>query len=400
MKRHDSDTPNANTDDDTIQTTTTIVTMAANDDDLERIWALLEQGHGHHNSQEYWEAAECYQEAQEKLAVLSKAPVHENKSHTNDKEEAWKIARLYRLQANEYHHKARESFVEALAKFTAVEKEATNLKDDEFTAPPLLSTEKSESADDDKIRDRLRLFIQLFADEQALEEFHRVTTGKQPNNIPAQSSEFSLEQRLAQLNQNLPKSLQSSEQRMQEINKGLNRLGLPSVYDVSHSHVSNNCGVNFNFPVPNKSDAEQVDDIIAQARDEVALLGAITTAELGETALSSSDDAPAKPIIANSVFHRPTMIDSGDSVDDISSSSDGQGQVELSPQQIESIRDKVATAQQELAQLLVLLESDEGGDAEIEFDPAAGKHALKQARRLLCESAKEWDVPQEATRDK
>jgi hypothetical protein len=344
---------------------------------LDSILKLLEQGNSLYKSQDYWKAAECFENAQEKLRNLADQATHDSINET--KENALKIAQLYLEQANEYFSKAQESVLQALQQDMGQdEKRVPNVNEYPF---PLFDT-------DAQGRGRLHLLARLFASEQLLEEFALgYGISKKPESAKPSTAD-SLEQRLALLNQNLPKNLLSNEQRMQQINKGLNRLGF-SLYDNSHDAVDP-------VEIP-KSYEEEVNSIINQAKEEVALLR--TTEDVATDAIH-----PPLTTLLSTASHADCILDK-DSVsesDEQSQDSDSDVQdnavePELTREQLESvrdkIRDKIAAASAQLAQLLVMLQPDEGGFSDIEFDPASGKSALQQARRLLNESAKEWRQP-------
>ncbi|GKY99785.1 hypothetical protein MPSEU_000932300 [Mayamaea pseudoterrestris] len=328
---------------------------------LETIWKLLETGNKLYERLDYWKAAECFYDAQEKLRDL-----HEQakcKVATDD-EATTKIAQLYQKQAIEYFGKARKSVICALEK--QMKQEDVEKSVDGCSAPIF---------DADEIgRSRLLLFAQLFAGKDLLNEFKATQEyGKQSDTV----SEFSLDERLAQLNQNMPRNLLTTEQRMQHLNKGLNKLGY-SLYD------SNNAASD-KIELP-KSEEDEVSAIIAQAKEEVALLR--TTNNVASTMIDPISAPTAAPIIGKE--RHGSFLDQDSDEDDDNSSASSEEARELTPQQIESIRDKIASASAQLSQLLVLLQPDEGGYTDIDFDPTSGKHALQQARRLLSDAAKEW----------
>jgi hypothetical protein len=300
--------------------------------DLEAIFAQIHHGNELLQHKEYWEATLEFSRAQKGLKALI--------NHQTDE----KIRFLYSEQSNEYFDKARQTLIQALQE---------EIKQDESAETPVRLTLSDEQA-----RERLLVFAGLFAkdDDVLLSSFVQTT----------KEQEFSLHERLAQLNQSLPKGFQTSDQRMREINKGLNRLGF-SLY-------SSNDEANNKRYEPPKSTQEQVDEIIAQTRDEVAVT-------------ASNGGSQHVPVETTSSAH-------DDDDDSFSSNgndeSEASSETELDPEVIDSIRDKVVEAQAHLAQLLALLQADAEGDTEIEFQPQAGKHALQQARKLLNDSAREW----------
>ena len=329
---------------------------------LDSVWTLLERGHEKLTSQEHWEAADCFCQAQELLRGLC------DQAGSETSEDSLRIAQLYRNQANEYIAKARDCVIQALQILPDEQTETELL-------PPLLEA-------NEEGRQRLHLLARLWASPELMQEY----AATQDSSSQQFRSNVSLEQRLALLNQNLPKNLLSTEQRMQQVNKGLNRLGL-SLYDHSSTQSTK-------VEVP-MSEQDEVDAIIAQAKQEVALLQ--STEQATPSVIQPSTMASSTLL--------PTSSSLSEDLDESSSKSSTLSQeeeeevveTEMTPDQVERIRDQVASAQAELAQLLVLLQPDEGGYTDIDFDPAPGKHALRKARRLLADAAKEWDTKKEST---
>jgi hypothetical protein len=221
----------------------------------------------------------------------------------------------------------------------------------------------------------LGVFARLFAKEPLLSA--TATTEQQANSRDAdkvREQQSSLEQRLTQLNHDLPQGFKTSEQRMREINRGLNRLGF-SLY--SAADEGKKIGLE-----PPKSEMEQVHDIIAQAKDEVAMLGTTTGGNNAEGAEATS---ACKNVDDVSSGDDSDLLN--DSVDDSCADTVDQ---ELTQKQMIRIRECAVDAQAQLAQLIELLAIDPEGDAEIEFEPSAGKRALTLARKFLAKANREW----------
>jgi hypothetical protein len=187
---------------------------------------------------------------------------------------------------------------------------------------------------------------------------------------------MSLEDRLAELNASLPQGFKTSDERLQEINRGLNRLGLPSYYDSSPTKPKIE---------PPKSESQQVEDIIAQAKDEVRF----EPKDEGSDAASTGTNSD----------HFLAHSDSDD--DDDSLLSDDVAKL----QNVTKIRDEVAAAQAKLAELIVLMDTlssteeeeeneldHEGTNASSAFDPACAKKTLKDAKASLQKALKLWKV--------
>jgi hypothetical protein len=145
--------------------------------------------------------------------------------------------------------------------------------------------------------------------------------------------QWSIEERLQELNNSLPSGFKTSEERMAEINKGLNKLGL-SLYTQKEPFAR------FHDAVVPKSDDEQVEEIMAQAKDEVEL-----ERHLGSVAAS----ATARP---------SDSYEDGDDDDDDDDDADQPGDELLEDDQlaIKKIRNRVIRAQIKLVELVALLD--------------------------------------------
>ena len=355
-----------------------VVTMATITE-LEQLWELIEQGNNHHDAQDLWKAAECYFDAQETLKKLSS---EESLRQHDSEAAAAKVATLYRQQAWEYCFRARETLVEALKRKLDSEKDKFSDSSNDFPLPVFAS--------DDTGQGQLLLFGRLFWCPEQLDLL--LDKGSSSTKILSSeqlaSAEFSIEQRLAQLNQNLPIRLQSTEQRMNELNKGLNRLGLSNFYDTSNRPTS------VEQWEPPKSTSDQVNDIIAQAKDEVTLLNQ-TTNVVGSGLLAD------QPVLRTEPLYPSDSDDDDSSTKSHAASSVSDAETpRFTRREIETIRDKVADAQTQLAQLLVMLEIDDGtldmndnddGEEEVvRIDAESSQHFLRQASIILKETRKLW----------
>jgi len=200
------------------------------------------------------------------------------------------------------------------------------------------------------------------------------------DNSRALQKQMSLEERLMELNANLPKEFKSSGERIQDLNSGMKRLGLGMYTDDNKPNP-------LKVEAP-RSAAQQVEDIIAQAKDEVALLKHD----------GGGDDDHDDSISDNAPF--------SDDDDDDSEAFLSDDVVEL--QNVAKIRNQVAAAQAKLAELVALLDTipaaaDEKEEAELQengdakgagssFDPAYGKKVLKDSRQSLHQALKLWKV--------
>jgi hypothetical protein len=335
---------------------------------LDEAFQLIQQGN---EAVDSWQASKLFDAASEKLHALS---LQTEIPHDDDEQQ--KIAILYKQQAKEYFFKARTSLLTALTdeNFNDQQQREHLFSETDIDANSLVTTNPmahSLTLSDKQARDRLDLFGRLFANIPDLEAFRKGHESRPINNQStapvALLSETALEQRLAQLNENLPIQAQTMQQRLLSINKGLGRLGV-------------------NIPVEQKlsvklpmSHDEQVDEIIQQTKDEVLFMRPSDYTPLMGSAPPSDDN-----VGVDTLFDSDSDMDSDDSDSDASTDTS-----ELSMERIVLIRETVAEAQSQLAQLQALLGGNEGG--EVDLDEPAGKHALRQARQCLVSAAHAWE---------
>lgn len=329
----------------------------ASEDTLEKAFELLHKGKEAHSKGDCWDAADKFVQAREILKTLA-----EGQPKTTEEEQ--QIAQLYESKTKEYLHTSRQCLIDAMKQ----EKE----QDEKEDATPFFSLLTDEQAEQ-----RIRIFYSLFS--KRLE-----------NTIPDESAavdqQWNIEERLMELNASLPKGFKTSDERMTDINRGLNRLGL-SLYDQKEPFAR------LQEQIP-KGEEEQVADIIAQAQDEVA-----TERKFSSNALPAN-----VPVIQDD--------DDDDDEDDDEDDDDEEGDLELDDDQlaIKKIRKKVVKAQVKLAELIALLDEakatkkreDEekdlhGDDSEEEASEKgadevlrSGKKKLKSARKDLEKALTEW----------
>ena len=269
-----------------------------------------------------------------KLTVLSS-----RNGHNEADEEQARISTLYRQQSQEYMAKARENFVKAVKQ---------EIEEDVFADSPAFL-----ALSDDESKKRVKLFCHLFGGEK-----HLLVQVDQS----VEDQETSLAERLAKLNESLPKGFKTSDERMRDIDRGLNRLGL-SLY----SHADEKPKIE----LP-KSETDQLNEIIAQAKDE-ARFG---DSEGGKASSGTWAEA--------------------DSLDDESIASANSASVDsaekLDIQDRKAIQDYVVEAQAKLAELVALLEVDlDDKAADQDFDHSQARKVLKESRRVLLKASKQWD---------
>jgi hypothetical protein len=381
---------------------------------LEQVFNLIQSGNEHESSSQPWQAVSSYAQAAGLLDQLAHDAIRPKSSTGDNKEEeagaddaSRKIAALYASQSLEYTVRSRSILLQALQDEHERDKqtsgEVSGSHDEASSAASRQDCFVRSSLSDEELNRRIQLFASLFArPQQAIARNAPAESTAAPDadadaDADAAATEQSLQDRWMNLNQNLPKGFKTSDQRLADINRGLNRLGLSSVqYHSSDSGPTsrvNPYDVLGGISTTNMSETEQVEDIIAQATDEVRLLqqqmGPLTADVPGASNIAAlrSDGGPATASASGSIGSDAESSDPDDDDDD-----DDEDAVDdaLSTEEIASVGVHAATAQAELAQLFALLEKDEGGDAAIEFDPAAGLHHLRRAMSSLRKAKRAW----------
>lgn len=384
--------------------------------DLEQIFASIEEGNALREKKQYWEAAKAYTEARRQLLTLaSNNNDNEEQATAQDATEAAQIRELYQRQARDYLHQARASLVEALTQEDAADQA---LQLDEPTRHEQFTTTHNNGSndrnnnedvnvdEDDTSLERLKLFAWLFANEQSLHVLASEATTTSP--VVAQEKQDSLEDRLRALNASLPQSVKTNDERMRDLNKSLRHLGI-AVPSASPKQQEL-------FEVGAKSEFEQVEDIISQAKDEARMQqlhptdqDEITTAAAAATTSTSKvdiSDAADKLVdsmldAAEAAKSLQTENDDKDSAADDPDSSNhdddddnaGDGANPFTLDDLTYFQDRVNEAQTSLAELNAMLERDENDteeDVGLLFDPDTGKHALDSALRYLLQVQKRW----------
>jgi hypothetical protein len=380
---------------------------------LDQVFNLIQSGNERESSSQPWQAVASFAQAAGLLDQLAHDAIRPKSSAGNGsgEEEAGaddasrKIAALYASQSLEYTVRSRSILLQALQDEHERDKqtssEVIDSPDETSSAASRQGCFVRSSLSEDELDRRIQLFASLFARPQQAPTRNAPAESTAPDaDADAAATERSLQDRWMNLNQNLPKGFKTSDQRLADINRGLNRLGLSSVqYHSSDSGPStsrvNPYDVLGGIGTNNKSETEQVEDIIAQATDEVRLLqqqmGPLTADVPGASNIAAlrSDGGPTTASASDS-FGSDAESSDPDDDNDVDVDNEDAADEELSPEQIASIGEHAATAQAELAQLFALLEKDEGGDAAIEFDPAAGRHHLRLAMSSLRKAKRAW----------
>eukprot|EP00977_Amphora_coffeiformis_P006164 scaffold1328_cov162-Amphora_coffeaeformis.AAC.27 len=342
-------------------------------DDLEEIFQSIEQGNHLRDEKKYWEAATAYTKARRTLVDL-----------VQQQDGDAQIRELYARQARDYLHRARETLLDALRQEDEADRK---VKLGDFT-----QYERIAEKDDEACLERLRLFAWLFSNEKVL------SIGTTAKDGPVEGHQLSLEDRFRALNASLPSSVKTNDERMKDINKGLRNLGI-SVPSSSTSKAQEL------FEANAKSDGEQVEDIIAQAKDE-ALLGGHKNVLSSSSVPSSatSDDEGGTGDTADKLIN--SMMDTvaaatamgyrDDDDDDDDSPSQEEGETgdgndgPFLSSDLAYFQDRVNEAQAALAELNAMLDVEEDEDADLLFDAETGKHALDQALQHLQQVKKRW----------
>jgi hypothetical protein len=170
--------------------------MASNSNDaadknLAKVFELLHEGKELQSNGDLWNAANTFVQARAMLQALS----NEQPKTT---EEEQQIAKLYEQQAREYLHTSRQCLIEAMK----LEKEKDETEEPETPFFSTLSNEQAET--------RIRTFYSLFSGGVKIMQ-------DTEDNQPKESSidqQWTLEERLMELNASLPSGFKTSEERM------------------------------------------------------------------------------------------------------------------------------------------------------------------------------------------
>jgi hypothetical protein len=268
---------------------------------IEEVFELIQEGKTLRKS-DPWRAADKFVQARMLLNLL----VTEQPRST---EEEKQIATLYERQAREYLNQSRECLIDAMRE----EKER-----DEKEEKLLLSDLTDEQAEA-----RLNTFSSLFS-------------RKMESNIEdnAGENEPSIEERLRNLNASLPSGFKTSEERMSDLNQGLNKLGL-SLYTQKAPFAR------FMKDEIPKDEEEQVEDIMAQAHDEIDF-------EKNCTVTSETVSKPSASLDEDD--------DDDDDDDDSEEEDEEDALLEDDILAMKKIRKRAEKAQVKLAELVVLLD--------------------------------------------
>lgn len=345
---------------------------------LDEAFELLHAGKALKSDGKNWDAADKFVQARDILQDLAK-----EQPTSNDEEK--QISELYKNQAREYLHQSRTCLIEAMK--AEKERDEELLGKDDSSNLPHFSTLSDEEAET-----RIRTFYSLFSRrvDQKVSE-----TEETPDKDAADDvidKQFSLEERLAELNKSLPSGFKTSDERMDDINRGLNKLGI-SLYDQKPMFWR------LQDQVP-KSEEDQVKEIMEQAKDEVEFEKKFGTGETATTGVTSK---------------KQEEDDSEGSDNDDEDDEDEEGDELLDDEalSIKKIRKKVINAQVKLAELVALLdeakaakgkedeERDLGNDDD-SLDSGDGQHGgatayltlgkkkLKGAKRDMQRALTEW----------
>jgi hypothetical protein len=293
-----------------------------------------------------------------------------NTSEEEEEEEKIKnikqIAQLYTSKANEYWKQSRQCLIQAMEQEKKLDSnkeiDETNSMSDNDTATDACLFPCASSCtllDDDQARIRNYNFSLLFSrpivgsvlPPVGVVEKNTTTTTtsdddeispleENPNNPTPTSlidQQWSLEERLQNLNKTLPSSFRSTEERMSEVNKGLNKLGL-SLYTQKEPFAR------FATEELPKSEEEQIDEIMNQATDETNVEDQIIDNNNNDNINQSNKEEEEDEIFE-------------DSDDDDDDDDDDEGDLLLDDDQLlmKSIQKKVVKAQIKLAEFLAIL---------------------------------------------
>jgi hypothetical protein len=343
--------------------------------DLEEAFSLIQQGKDSVEVDAHWDAAEVFDKASQILQQLAEA---EETNVKKDENETKKIVALYQSQSREYFHRARDSLLTAMKEEN--ESDQVLVKEGDTDAGAAVGEVEDPvylTLSDEDAEKRLRIFASLFSREMLLSVGDAVATevvGDEGKPVLEQQS--SLEDRLMQLNASLPSGFKTSNERMQDINRGLNRLGM-SLYSAADAKPALEI---------EKSEIDQVADIIQQAKDEMAMQPA---------ADSTSQPVSGVSDVSAGIIDEDALLLMNDEEEDDDDDSDGDDiKNEMDVEDVTAIREKVVEAQAKLAEIIALLDIDEeatdgAGHVTIQ-NQGPGKKALRQARIFLQHAGQKW----------
>ncbi len=384
-------------------------------DSVERAFELLSEAQSLESESDFWKAAEVYVQAQQLLQALSEQATRtanqiissNNDDHRNSDcfQEQQQIAKLYSDKAQEYLSHSRKCLIEAMQKEKTNDEEApaarSNVASTASIATALTGVQCS-LIDDDQAKARNQTFALLFSRlivEDAEMMMKNVSTEKDTveegsSNIVEQ--QWSIEERLQELNKSLPSGFKTDEERMEEINRGLNRLGL-SLYTQKQPFAR----LQKQLTLP-KNEEEQIDDVIAQAYDEATFENQTASGLLQGVGSVQKEQGNEDD-------------DDGLSQDSDSDATDpGDEHLQVDQLAIKRIRKRLIKAQVKLAELVPLLDqvnfpkdeeynkdlnvgildidsSSEESKSNAAFPPPLAKRKLEAAQRDLRKAMQEWN---------
>ena len=388
---------------------------------IEKVFDFLKEGKDYQSLEDYWNAADKFVQAQDMLIELAKG-LHSKQQNQlsseaierEQQEEQGQIIKLYKQQALEYLFQSRQCLIEAMSKERSDDEDNDELD--------LLGEENNGNGmglycsllTDEEAQIRTRTFAMLFSKKHTTQLDSEVKNnsnnddtidippipsapgekeeGGSGTNDNIQEQQMSIEERLSTLNASIPSDMKSTKERMDDVNKGLNRLGL-SLYAQKEPFAR------FKNEILPKDEDEQVADIMAQVEDEVAVekqLGS-TSKVLGKESTSGANDD----------FDDLTESDDDDDIDN-------ETDLLLDDEQlaIKIIRSKIVKAQTRLAELVAYLdEAKQAKEKELKEDEddldnddndsiekpdcesylISGKKKLRLAQRDLKKALEEWN---------
>ncbi|KAL7567541.1 hypothetical protein ACA910_016961 [Epithemia clementina (nom. ined.)] len=384
---------------------------------LEETFSSIEKGYVLEKKEEYWKATHAFFKAHgllKQLAGVDSASCNDDRKVENSQDaaatdstdtsaEQEKVLKLYRQQADQYFHKSRQTLIKALQDESEHDKKQ-QADDQNMNSVPehRNSVSSSNSLTDEEVQDRLLVFASLFGREddvmalRMMKDRNNKASSATHHSQPVDDQQMSLEERLLALNKSLPSAFKTSEERMRDINQGLNKLGF-KLYS-----STDNSDKRLLLDVAPKSETEQVDDIIAQAKDEVIMSQQHPLAGgAANNNICVGTNSHARLPSTNDVF----LDDAGDSdlldEDEWNDGVDDEDNFDLAKEDLVAIRDKVNEAQSSLAQLNTLLAAvcDKGEEDEditntnsddVTFDQRSAKKALRDARVHLQLATQRW----------
>ena len=381
IRTNSSNTQKMNTDDPDLP-----------EDKVEATFALLEAAKKLESESRYWTATEKYIQAQKFLTLLAEEKSSEAAAldaNSSEMQGLQQITQLYRSKADEYWKQSRKCLIQAMEQEKKLDEQPPNLR---------------EVLDDDQARARNASFSTLFS--KVMEPPKAVESKPAPQPAPVANA-GDLESRLRALNSSLPSGFKTVDERMSDVQNGMAKLGMSSIYTQPKQSYTI-----FDDELE-KSEDEQIEEIMAQAKDEVMV------DKMNQE--SNGDGAETRAVVAS----MRNKIEDDDCTFADSDSGDSEGDELLDNDQLvmKIVLKKIVKSQEKISEFMAIVDKvrakrakeeaeeeedvyknngldvdsdDEDSFRDVQKHDAAflqvkGKNKLKSAQRDLKKALAEWE---------